>query len=90
MSFRIRKAGEFRTFIRRFGYRLKTDGNKTDVSKGINNLLDSSKGKPEENLIETVAIAPCKGKIFTDNVGHYGLAFDYYTILRLLYVGIRT
>lgn len=74
------KMENFATFIRRFGYRLKTDGNKTDVSKGINNLLDSVQGKPEENLIETVAIrAMQKAKYSTDNVGHYGLAFDYYT-----------
>lgn len=74
------KMENFATFIRRFGYKLKTEGNKGEVSKGINKLLDTVQGKPEENLIETVAIrAMQKAKYSTDNVGHYGLAFDYYT-----------
>jgi len=68
------------TFIRRFGHKLKVDGKKSDVSKGINSLLDSVQGRPEENLIETVAIrAMQKAKYSTDNVGHYGLAFNHYT-----------
>ena len=50
------KMENFASFIRRFGYKLKTDGSKTDVSKGINHLLDEVQGKREENLIETVAI----------------------------------
>ncbi|SEF85621.1 ribonuclease R [Parabacteroides chinchillae] len=74
------KMENFASFIRRFGYKLKTEGNKGEISKGINSLLDSVQGKPEENLIETVAIrAMQKAKYSTDNVGHYGLAFDYYT-----------
>lgn len=74
------KMDNFAAFIRRFGYKLKTEGNKGEVSKGINKLLDTVQGKPEENLIETVAIrAMQKAKYSTDNVGHYGLAFDYYT-----------
>ena len=74
------KMENFATFIRRFGYRLKSDGKKTEISKGINHLLDQVQGKPEENLIETVAIrAMQKAKYSTDNIGHYGLAFDYYT-----------
>lgn len=74
------KMENFASFIRRFGYKLKTEGNKSDISKDINKLLDKVQGKPEENLIETVAIrAMQKAKYSTDNVGHYGLAFDYYT-----------
>lgn len=74
------KMENFASFIRRFGYKLKTDGPKSDVSKGINSLLDNVQGKPEENLIETVAIrAMQKARYSTDNIGHYGLAFDYYT-----------
>lgn len=73
------KMQNFASFIRRFGYNLKTEGTKCDVSKGINNLLDNVQGKPEENLIETVAIrAMQKARYSTDNIGHYGLAFDYY------------
>ena len=74
------KMENFATFIRRFGYKLKTDGTKTDFSKGINSLLDNVQGKPEENLIETVAIrAMQKARYSTENIGHYGLAFEYYT-----------
>ncbi len=74
------KMENFATFIRRFGYKLKTQGTKSDISKGINSLLDSVQGKPEENLIETVAIrAMQKARYSTENIGHYGLAFAYYT-----------
>lgn len=74
------KMENFAAFIRRFGYKLKTDGSKVEVSKGINHLLDEVQGKREENLIETVAIrAMAKAVYSTENVGHYGLAFDYYT-----------
>lgn len=74
------KMENFASFIRRFGYKLRTEGGKKDISKDINKLLDTVQGKPEENLIETVAIrAMQKAKYSTENVGHYGLAFEYYT-----------
>ncbi len=67
-------------FIARFGYKLRPSGNKTEVTKSINRLLESVKGKKEENLIETVTIrAMQKARYSTHNIGHYGLAFDYYT-----------
>ena len=67
-------------FIARFGYRLRTSGTKTDVSKSINHLLDDIQGKKEENLIETVSMrAMQKARYSAHNIGHYGLAFDYYT-----------
>ncbi|TWV12252.1 ribonuclease R [Bacteroidaceae bacterium HV4-6-C5C] len=67
-------------FIARFGYKLRTSGTKTEVSKSINHLLDDIQGKKEENLIETVSIrAMQKARYSTHNIGHYGLAFDYYT-----------
>ena len=74
------KLEDFAQFIKRFGYKLKTSGGKSDVSKSINNLLDEVQGKTEENLIETVAIRSMAKAIYsTVNKGHYGLAFDYYT-----------
>jgi ribonuclease R len=74
------KMENFAAFIRRFGYKVKTEGKKGEVSKAINHLLDSVQGKPEENLIETLAVrAMQKARYSTDNIGHYGLAFDYYT-----------
>lgn len=67
-------------FIARFGYKLRTSGTKSDVSKSINHLLDDIQGKKEENLIETVSIrAMQKARYSTHNIGHYGLAFEYYT-----------
>ncbi|NDV80707.1 ribonuclease R [Bacteroides sp. 51] len=67
-------------FIARFGYKIRTSGTKTDVSKSINHLLDDIQGKKEENLIETVSIrAMQKARYSTFNIGHYGLAFEYYT-----------
>ena len=67
-------------FIARFGYKLRTSGTKTEVSKSINHLLDDVQGKKEQNLIETVSIRSMqKARYSTHNVGHYGLAFDYYT-----------
>lgn len=69
------------TFIKRFGYNLKTSSTRKEtVSKNINSLLNSVQGKTEQNLIETVAVrAMAKAVYTTDNIGHYGLAFPYYT-----------
>lgn len=67
-------------FIARFGYRLRTSGSRVEVSKAINHLLDNIQGKKEENLIETVSIRSMqKARYSVNNIGHYGLAFDYYT-----------
>lgn len=67
-------------FITRFGYKLKTTGKNTELSKGINTLLRQVKNKPEENLIETITLRSMAKAVYTtENVGHYGLAFDYYT-----------
>lgn len=67
-------------FIRRFGYKIKTKGSKVAVSQSINNLLDDVHNRPEEDLISSVAIrAMAKAVYSTSNIGHYGLAFDYYT-----------
>lgn len=74
------KLSDLSTFISRFGYKIRTSGTKTDISKSINRLLDDVQGKKEENLIETVSIrAMQKARYSTHNIGHYGLAFDYYT-----------
>lgn len=74
------KLEDLMQFIKRFGYKMKVSGSKTEVSKSINALLDQVQGKSEENLIETVAIRSMAKAIYsTVNKGHYGLAFDYYT-----------
>ena len=74
------KLQNFAEFVSRLGYKLKTTGSKGDIIKNINALLDKSKGKPEQNLIETLAIRSMQKAIYsTHNIGHYGLAFSYYT-----------
>ena len=67
-------------FVNRFGYKIRTSGSKTDVSKSLNKLLKEVHGKKEQNLIEMISLkAMQKAKYSTHNIGHYGLAFDYYT-----------
>lgn len=74
------KMENFSEIVNRFGYKIKTQGNNSDISKSINKLLDNVRGKREQNLIETVAIrAMAKAVYSTHNIGHYGLAFDYYS-----------
>ena len=73
------KLSQFRSFVSRFGYHLKADEGR-DVAKELNQLLGEIQGKSEENIISTLAIrAMAKAVYSTDNIGHYGLAFDYYT-----------
>ena len=63
-----------------FGHKLKTSGTAKEVNRSINKLLKEIKGKPEEELISLLAIkAQAKAVYSTENVGHYGLAFEYYT-----------
>jgi len=74
------KLETLREFIVKFGYRLKTEGTKGEISRSLNKLMDDCNGKREQNLIESVALrAMMKAKYSTHNIGHYGLAFDYYT-----------
>lgn len=74
------KLETLREFIVRFGYKLKTDGTKGEVSRSLNRLMDDCNGKNEQKLIESVALrAMMKAKYSVHNIGHYGLAFDYYT-----------
>jgi len=74
------KLETLRNFITRFGYKLKTDGTRGEISRSLNKLMDDCKGRNEQKLIEMVALrAMMKAKYSTHNIGHYGLAFDYYT-----------
>ena len=64
----------------RLGFSLVTQGNKVEVAKSLNRLLAGVKGKRWENLVENVSLrAMQKARYSTYNIGHYGLAFDYYT-----------
>ncbi|MBQ7420219.1 MAG: ribonuclease R [Prevotella sp.] len=74
------KLETLRAFVVKFGYKMKTSGTKGAISKSLNSLMDGCQGKKEQKLIETVALrAMMKAKYSTHNIGHYGLAFDYYT-----------
>ncbi|MGI6242661.1 MAG: ribonuclease R [Prevotella sp.] len=69
-----------RKFIVKFGYKVKTDGTRSAMAKSINNLMDKCEGKGEQKLIQSVALrAMMKAKYSVHNIGHFGLAFDYYT-----------
>lgn len=74
------KLETLREFIVKFGYRLKTGGTKGEISRSLNKLMDDCNGRREQKLIESVTLrAMMKAKYSVHNIGHYGLAFDYYT-----------
>lgn len=65
--------------IYKFGYRINTNTKKL-ITDSLNKLLLDVHGKSESNMIETLTIrAMSKAEYTTENIGHYGLAFDYYT-----------
>lgn len=73
------KFENFKGFIMRFGYHIKAEKGKA-VGRELTSLLQKVKGTAEENLISTLAIrSMAKATYTTHNIGHYGLAFDYYT-----------
>ncbi len=67
------------TVISKFGYKINFKS-KQDISKSLNNLLTEVNGKKEQNLVDTLTIrSMSKASYSTENIGHYGLAFDYYS-----------
>lgn len=67
------------TVISKFGYSINMKS-KQDISKSLNNLLNEVNGRKEQNLVDTLTIrSMSKAKYSTENIGHYGLAFDYYS-----------
>ncbi len=74
------KLQNFADIASHFGYKVKTQGTVKEVNRSINALLEQVKGRPEEELLSILAIrSMAKATYSTNNVGHYGLAFDYYT-----------
>ena len=74
------KLENLRAVVAPFGYKVKTTGTRGAISKSLNQLMTDAEGTREQKLIETVALrAMMKAKYSTHNIGHYGLAFDYYT-----------
>ena len=69
----------FQTVIAKFGYSINFRSKK-DISSSLNNLLEEVQGKKEQNLVDTLTIrSMSKAAYSTENIGHYGLAFDYYS-----------
>ena len=74
------KLENLRTALAPFGYKVKTSGTKGAISKNLNKLMEDAQGEREQKLVETLTLrAMMKAKYSTHNIGHYGLAFDYYT-----------
>lgn len=74
------KLSELATICRAFGYRIKTTGSAREINRSINKMLADVKGKGEENYLSVLAIRSMAKAIYTtENIGHYGLGFDYYT-----------
>ena len=74
------KLENLRQFVAKFGYKVKTSGTKGAITRSLNALMADVEGTREQNAIETVALrAMMKAKYSVHNIGHYGLAFDYYT-----------
>ena len=73
------KIAALENIIKQFGYKLDTRDRKS-TSNSLNNLLKEVQGKKEQNLVDSLAIRSMSKAVYTtQNIGHYGLAFDYYT-----------
>ncbi len=74
------KLENLRVALAPFGYKVKTSGTRGAISRGLNKLMTEAEGRREQKLVETLALrAMMKAKYSTHNIGHYGLAFDFYT-----------
>ncbi len=73
------KLAALQTVIGRFGYKLDLKDRKS-TTRSLNGLLQEVQGRKEQNLVDTLAIrSMSKAEYTTDNIGHYGLAFDHYS-----------
>ncbi len=74
------KYQDFRTFASKFGYTIKEATSDRAIARELNRFLGKIKGKKEENLFSILALRSMAKAVYSvDNIGHYGLAFDYYT-----------
>lgn len=74
------RLADFAAIARSFGYKVKSSGTPREINRSINRMLSEVKGKGEENYLATLAIRSMAKAVYsTDNIGHYGLGFDYYT-----------
>lgn len=74
------RLADFAAIARGFGYKVRSSGTPREINRSINRMLKEVKGRGEENYLATLAIRSMAKAIYTtDNIGHYGLGFDYYT-----------
>ena len=74
------KLADLATLAKTFGHKIKTKGSPCDINKSINRMLADIKGRAEENLLAVLAVRSMAKAVYsTENIGHYGLGFDYYT-----------
>ncbi len=74
------KLSDLAALSRTFGYKVKAQGSSKEVNRSINKMLNDVKGKGEENFLSTLAIRSMAKAVYTtENIGHYGLGFEYYT-----------
>ena len=75
----IEKLAALQNIVHNFGYKMNTL-TRESTTESLNKLLNDVHGKPESNMIETLAIRTMSKAVYTtNNIGHYGLAFDYYS-----------
>ena len=74
------RLADLAAIARSFGYKVKSSGTPREINRSINKMLAEVKGRGEENYLATLAIRSMAKAIYTtENIGHYGLGFDYYT-----------
>lgn len=74
------KLNDLASMASAFGYRIKTHGTPREINRSINQMLKDVKGRGEENLLTVLALRSMAKAVYsTENIGHYGLCFDYYT-----------
>ncbi|WP_286078447.1 ribonuclease R [Duncaniella freteri] len=74
------RLADLAAIARNFGYKVKASGTPREINRSINKMLAEVKGRGEENYLATLAIRSMAKAIYTtDNIGHYGLGFEYYT-----------
>ncbi len=74
------RLADLAAIARTFGYKIKSSGSAKEINRSINKMLKEVKGRGEENYLSTLAIRSMAKAVYTtDNIGHYGLGFEYYT-----------
>jgi ribonuclease R len=72
------KLQDFAAFAKQFGHKINTEAG--GVSRALNSLMEEIEGKPEQNVLQQLAVrSMAKAKYTTDAMGHFGLAFEHYT-----------